>query len=283
MAAVDKQRSSGASSAQRLAEPVLSEGAVSQATRSGLDAEVAELRAAVEQAHFEDAEARASGLLQLPSLRAQQRNDTLELLAIAQLAARKESLAQLTLAELFARDPEHPQRMRDPGPSVENFFARVRAQARESVAVSLHVSALRDVHARVLVEVELQSGRDAVASVHVFSPARADATLGTQALSERAIEPIHVVADVDSRPRLTLELPPLGVQASVVELYVEARAPSGYVLGQSGASSAPLHVRLEPDRTRGLEPEPVRRAWWLWTSLAVGVSAIVITGAALAH
>ncbi|MDB4991256.1 MAG: hypothetical protein JWN04_6434 [Myxococcaceae bacterium] len=249
-------------------------------------AEVSAVRSALEHAEFEDAELHARALLQRGSLSARERNDTLELLAIAQVAARQDAPARATLSELFARDPEHPERLRDPGPNVETFFARVRAESRPSVAAALHVTAMRDARARVLIEVELGEGRDAVDSIHVFaqSPAPAEASQEV-AVASAAIEPAHVVAEVGTRSRLTLALPPVSRWASVVELYVEARAPSGYVLGQSGSLASPLRVRLQPDRASApkLQPTPLRRTWWLWTSVAIVAAGIGVTGALLAQ
>ena len=271
--------------------------------------ELGEIRDAVEQARFEAAAERARSLLLRQSLTARERNDTLELLAIAQIAARHEALAQATLAELFARDPDHPQRMRDPGPNVEAFFARVRAAAHPSVTAQLQVAAMRDARARVLIEVRLGDGRDAVDTVHVLARSRVLASLTQPAprsdpLLSRAPEggqsplenqatgepetadvPVHVLAEVGLSERLVLVLPPAAPEATALDFYVEARAPSGYVLARDGVQDRPLRVRLDgaPPLRSAAQPGPLRRSWWLWTSIAIAVAGASVTGAVLAH
>jgi hypothetical protein len=242
---------------------------------SDVQSELTAVRSELQHAQFEVSEQRARELLARSTLTARERNDTLELLAIAQIAARHEQLAQATLSELFARDPEHPQRMRDPGPNVEAFFARVRAQNHPSLAVALEVRALRDPSQRLLIEVRLGTGRDAVDSVHVL----------TSAEGEQATDPLHVLADVGLRERLLLTLPQQAPDSQVLALYVEARAPSGYLLGHDGSAAAPLRVRLDQPvvPAREIRPTSLGRTWWLWTSVAVVVAGAGVTGALLAH
>jgi hypothetical protein len=237
------------------------------------EATLHELRSAVELAQFERAAVQARALLARDGLRASERNDALELLAIAQIAARDEAGAQATLRELFIRDPNHSPRLRDPGPQVEVAFARAHAEPRPSTSVPVSTSALRDPHGRTLIEVQLGEGRGAVESVDVFAQAEGEAA------------PMHLVADPVASARISLPLPALhprvlAAAAPMLSLYVEARAPSGYVLGRDGTHEAPLRLRLEPE----LEPPraPGKR-WWLWTSVAIVVAGVAVGGAIAAH
>jgi hypothetical protein len=226
------------------------------------------LRDAVEHAQFERAASDARTLLASNELHAHQRNDALELLAIAQIAARDEAGAQDTLQVLYMRDPGHGAKLRDPGPQVEAAFARAHAVARP-LRVQLETGAVRDAHGRTRVEVALGDGRDAVESIDVF-------TSGTD-------EPMHLVADVGSRAKVALTLPALAPELLArpepkLALRVEARAPSGYVLGRDGTHEAPLQVRLDP-----APPEPAGKHWWIWTSVAIVVAGVAIGGAIAAH
>ena len=83
----------------------------------------------------------------------------------------------------------------------------------------------------------------------------------------------------------SLALPALTAHAHTLDFYVEARAPSGYVLARDGSEVAPLRVRLDaaPAARAQRHETPLRRTWWLWTSVAIAVAGIGITGALLAH
>lgn len=233
------------------------------------DRELAALRAAVEHAQFELAQSDARSLLARDDLSADQRNDTLELLAIAQIAARDEVAAQDTLRELYRRDPEHAPKLRDPGPQVEAAFARAHSTPRATPRVEITTAAVRDAYGRTRIELSLGEGRDAVESVDLFATA--------------AGESMHLVADVVRDAKLALTLPALppalmrGAEPRL-SLYVEARAPSGFVLGRDGTRDAPLVVRLEP-----MHDPPAPRRWWVWTGVAIAVAGVAVGSAIAAH
>jgi hypothetical protein len=244
-----------------------------------VDDELAALRAELDQARFDSVEARAKTVLAAPAIAARQRNDALELLAIAQIAARADGAAESTLHELFSRDPEHVSHVRDPGPNVAAMFERVRGQTARALSVPLTLSALRDGQGRVIVDVALGVGHDAVDSVHVF--ARSAQTVAKRVDGPQLDDTSHVVTDVGVRTTLAVALPPAPREASSIALYVEARAPSGTVLGRDGSESAPLIVHL--DVRKACADVPLRRRWWVWTSVALAVSGLAIGGALAAH
>ncbi|MEY4512263.1 MAG: hypothetical protein RLZZ450_4385 [Pseudomonadota bacterium] len=243
---------------------------------------LAALRAELDQARFSSVEARTKTLLAEPTLRARERNDALELLAIAQIAARADAAAEGTLRELFARDPEHVSHVRDPGPNVAAMFERIRGQPASALSVPLTVSAVRDAQGRVIVELALGVGHDAVDTVHVFARAGGAANVAASSAGDQEPDQTsHVVAEVDARTLLAVALPQASRTQSTIALYVEGRAPSGAVLGRDGSESAPLIIHLAPPKA--CADVPLRRRWWVWTSVALAVSGMAIGGALAAH
>ncbi len=227
------------------------------------------LRDAVEHAEFVRAQSDALNLLARDDLSAKQRNDALEFLAISQIAARDEGGAQVSLQELFKRDPAHTLTIRDPGPQVEAAFARAHTATPPVPRVPVEAQAVRDGHGRTRIDVALGEGHDAVETVDVFATG--------------AEESIHLVAELGSGERVALTLPALSPELlarpdAKLALYVEARAPSGYVLGRDGTREAPLQVRLNPPQERA-----ERRQWWVWTSVAIAIAGAAIGGAIAAH
>ena len=234
--------------------------------------ELDELHAALEQARFEEARTRALELLAAEQLSARQRNEVLELLAVAQVAARDEAGARATLALLFGRDPAHRERLRDPGPTVSAAFARARNEGHEPHVPQVEAQVARDPVGRALVEVALGAGRDAVDSVHLFAR-RTD--------GERA----HLVSEVGNRAIVRFALPAAGSpdDGGQLALWVEARAPSGSVLARAGTEADPLQFALPPAARLCTQAPPLRRAWWLWTSVAIAVAGIGVSGAIVAR
>lgn len=235
---------------------------------------LAALQTAIDEARFQEAERQARALLLRSDLRAHERNRGLELLAVTQIAARQDVAAQATLAELYARDPDHPTRLGDQGPRVAAAHARAQAHARTTPRVVLGSVLGRDARGRPLLEVQLGAGRDAIDSVHVFS----------HAIDEENVT--HLVAAVGTLERLTVPLPAPPAGAVELAIYLEARAPSGAVIGRQASREAPLRGVLPAYEVRCEKPPevPVRRAWWLWTSIAlVAVAGIGVGGALAAH
>jgi hypothetical protein len=202
------------------------------------------------------------------------------LLAIVQIAARRESQAKDTLRLLLRRDPEHPRRVADPGPTVDAAFAHARQVAVDVVNVPLAYTLARDTSQRLRLSVELEpeaaEARDAVQGVHVFVRDARGAPLA------------HLVSDVEASNTLGFVLPEVDAGARELALHVEARAPSGVVLGQLGEPDAPLRVAL-PARPVVVHtcppppPKPVRREWWLWTSVALVISSFTVASALALH
>lgn len=236
---------------------------------------LAQAKTALERAQFGAAERMLIELLAQSSIAARERNDALELFAIVQVAERKEGKARETLQLLLRRDPDHPRRVLDPGPAVDAAFARVKQSPTPPLQVPMQFSLRRDASARPLLAIELGDGRDAVESVHVFLP------------EPEAGSSSHLVSAVRGDAPLRLVLPEAPRARSELALYLEARAPSGAVLGRVGDATSPVYVPLPrvagPLETCAAPSRPLRREWWVWTTVGLVVSGIIVASAVTAH
>jgi hypothetical protein len=249
-------------------------------SRARVEQNLVQAKLALERAHFSEADHLLSEVFAEPSLSAQLRNDALELLAIVQIAARRESQAKDTLRLLLRRDPEHPRRVADPGPAVDAAFAHARQMAVDVVNVPLTYWLGRDASQRLSLSVDLQAeqaeARDAVQDVHVFVRDAQGAPLA------------HLVGEVEGASELGFLLPEADAGGRELALHVEARAPSGVVLGQVGEPDAPVRVAL-PARAAaaavcsGKSLKPLRREWWLWTSIGLVISGFAVASALTLH
>jgi hypothetical protein len=235
---------------------------------------VGAIRAALDEARFEDAGRLAQSLLAEPGTSARDRNDTLELVAIVQIAQRNGERASETLNLLFERDAEHPQRVHDPGPAVDAAISRARRLGRVPATVTMHASPRRDAYGRALLDVELVVGADLVDTLHVFVRAERD---------PHFTELVHRVSVIEPA---TLLLPAAALGAANYKWFVEARAPSGLVLARVADRNAPLETTLRaPAAAATCEPvrrvEPLRERWWLWTSVGAAIAGIAV-GSAIA-
>lgn len=239
---------------------------------------VALVREALEQARFEQAEQRAVALLSRNDVSARDRNDTLELLAIVQIAQRNTPEAGKTLKLLFDRDGEHPRRVVDPGPTVDGAFARARRAPHEPVSVALRGSPRRDAYGREWLDLEIVGGARAVDALHVFARAGRDA----------AFTEVVQYPSVDDRATALLPAAPLGAER--FQWYVEARAPSGLLLARLSSPSAPQESELGPRAAASLkecpvvhrEPPLIQR-WWVWTTAGLVIAGAMVSGAVAAR
>jgi hypothetical protein len=236
-------------------------------------------RAALDKARFDVAKQRAQRLLERADLDARTRNAALELSAIIDTAARRERAAQATLAELYARDPLHPRRVYDPGPAVETAFTKAHARAQGPLKVAFSAVPERQKDGTLQLKLRVYAGGDAVESVHVRMWLPGDR------------EPIDVSAELRLREQLALTLPTPPVLKGTLPVVIEARSPGGFVLGQIGSTQepAPLHLPAPLILTTPAPascpapPPPIRRAWWLWTSLSLVVTGIALSAGYIAQ
>lgn len=233
------------------------------------EAELHKTKLALEQARFDEVARLANQLLSADDLPARVRNEARELLAIAQIAARKEREAMETLRGLYRRDPAYARQVQDPGPTVDAVFARARQSTTDTIEVPLRYVVETDAHKRLRLAVDLPAQRDAVDTVHVT-------------IDEPAGVPLaHMVGDVvDARP-LSFVLPPAGPTTRSLQLQIEARAPSGAVLGR--LREVQVRVPAVPPPPPCPQPKPLRREWWLWTTIGLVVSGFAVASAVAAN
>jgi len=239
-------------------------------------------RAALDKARFDVAKQRAQRLLERRDLDARTRNAALELSAIIDTAARRERAAQATLAELYARDPLHPRRVYDPGPAVETAFAKAHAHTQGSVNVAFSALPRRQRDGTLQLRLRIHRGANAVESVHV-----------RLWLPGENAEPVEVSAVLGLREQLALTLPMPVSYAGALPVVMEARSPGGYVLGHIGSGEAPARLSVPalqpaeapppPSCLAPASPRPLRRAWWLWTSIGVVVTGLAFSAGYLAQ
>jgi hypothetical protein len=236
---------------------------------------LAQAKTALERAQFDAAEKLLTDLLAHGVLSARERNDALELFAIGQIAERKELRARKTLQQLLVRDPDHQRRVPDPGPAVDAAFARVKQGPLEKLDVPLEFSLRRDPSQRLLLLLQLGDGRDAVDSVPVFVE------------GQTGEPPSHLVSTLSSDQPLSLVLPAPPQHSPALHLYLEARAPSGAVLGRVGTAAEPVQVPLPsvdgPLAACTVAPKLLRREWWVWTTVGLVVAGFVIGSAVSAQ
>lgn len=248
------------------------------------EAALAAARELVFQARFAQAVSAARGILDRADLSAADRNATLELLAIAQLANRQEDDAEQTLALLYSRDPGHRLTDPDASPPVLSAFALAREARPEPVPVRLeHVTPALTTREPPELSVRIAEGADAVAEVRLVyrmggeAPSR---VVMTQRADGTYVARIPVVGDASS--------------ATDVAYHIEALAPSLTPLARAGTAAEPLQLRI-PAETRGgvahvpATPEPapapgggsVAEEWWFWTLIAVVVVGGAVTAGVL--
>ncbi|MFT3923495.1 MAG: hypothetical protein QM778_13245 [Myxococcales bacterium] len=237
-------------------------------------------RAALEKARFDVAKQRAQRLLERSDLDARTRNAALELSAIIDTAARRERAAQATLAELYARDPLHPRRVYDPGPAVETAFAKAHARTQGPVQVAFSALTRRQDDGTLLLQLRIYRGANAVESMHV-----------RLWLPGENADPVEVSAVLGLREQLSLTLPTPLSYTGPLPVVMEARSPGGYVLGHIGSLETPAQLAIPPGPPSepvipacpAPERRPLRREWWLWTSVGVVVTGLAFSAGYLAQ
>lgn len=259
--------------------------------RAQSERELAAARDLILEARFSEAVTAARQILERTDLSAADRNATLELLAVAQLANRQQREAQETLALLYSRDPGHRLTDPDASPPVISAFARAREAEPPQIPVRIeHAPPTLTVRQAPELRVRLGEGADAVAELRLVYRIGAEApsrVVMTQRADGSYIARIPVVGDASS--------------ATDVAYHIVALAPSLAPLASAGSAAEPLQLRIpaesrasapppaqaeQPPSSRAPDPAPapapaggsVAEEWWFWTLIAV----LVIGGAVTA-
>ncbi len=252
-------------------------GATAARSGDGADAQLAAARELVLHASYRNALPACVTYLERSDLSAVQRNQGLELLAIIHLALRDEVSARQALSELLARDPDYRLSDPDVSPVVLSAFARARAQARPVAVVLAHDPPLLTRRRAPLVSVRVEENGGAVSEIRLHHRQRGERRAGTVVL--------RLGAEATAEGRLPLASEDTAYTA---EYWIEAVAPSGFVLGRRGSETEPLAIVIpasapETIVVRGADPvgptQPqggdVTSEAWFWALIGV-----VVVGAA---
>jgi len=244
--------------------------------QSGADADLGAIRQQMEEASFREAATGLEGYLARTDLDAAQRNAGLELDAMLSLARRDETRASSVLTELYARDPGHRLEDPDASPVVVSAFARARESATQrAVSVETDAGGALARHEAPTIEVRLTGGADIVQEIGVSYRLQGAERFSVLVLAPESSGVASATLPIGSDPG-----------AQTIELFVEARAPSGHVLASAGSASEPRRIVI-PAASAASGPvtsaggsvgEPtdggggdVAGEWWLWTLVGVAV------------
>lgn len=251
-------------------------------------------RELIQQARFADAVDAARALLESPALSAAERNQALEVMAIAQVADRQRDEAAETLALLYSRDPGH--RLSDPNasPPVLSAFAQAREARPEPVSVRLeHSPPTLTRREAPQVVVRIAEGADAIAELRLsyrMGEEGATRVVMTERADGTYVARIPVIGDASS--------------ATDVAYQIVALAPSLTPLASAGSAAAPLQLRIPAETRAAIAHEPVgerpfadgsapstpapsegggsvAEEWWFWTLLVAVVAGGAITAGVL--
>lgn len=197
---------------------------------------LAQIREQVLYASYREARSGVEAYLERDDLDADQRNAGLETLATIHIALRQTPRAREILAQLYARDPGHRLSDPDASPPVLSAFGRARANPPEPVSVGLDdETAELDRRAPPTVRVSVREGRGAVTEIRL-------------AYRQGGGAFTTVVMTLDGG-RASARVPLLEDGAAyTMSYYVQARAPSGHVLGTLGSDVEPLDLVI-PERS----------------------------------
>jgi hypothetical protein len=249
-------------------------------------AAIAALREQVTYAQYPEAIASGTSLLARGDLAARQRNETLELIAIAQIANRQAQDAQRTLATLYARDPEHRPNDPDASPPVVAAFARARESSPSAIAIDLAHSSPGTLPRREppLIEVRASRGADAIHEIRlayrigdetawsqvVMNPGASGLWSGRIPIVGSDEHGLDVDYQLIALAPSGAELARLGTATEPLELRVPAEAPGPLAVARAAepapdsASIAPFEDETEPSRSIAEEP-----GFWVVIGLVV--------------
>lgn len=239
------------------------------AAQDSPDAQLTAARELVLHASYRPALTATQTYLERADLSAAQRNAGLELVAIIHLALRDEVSARQALAELYARDPDFRLTDPDASPVVLSAVARARAQARAVTVTMAHDPPQLTRRRAPLISVRLEEGADAVSEIRMHHRARGQANVETVVM--------RIGQQATAEGRLPLIADPAAYTA---EYWLEAVAPSGYVLARRGSPERPVaidipietvEVRVET-RTEIVETQTdIAAEPWFWVLIGLVV------------
>lgn len=246
---------------------------LASAQSGGPEADLAAARELVLHASYRPALTATQRYLARGDLSAAQRNSGLELVAIIHLALRDEVSARQALSQLFARDPDFRLTDPDASPVVLSAVARARSQARPVAVTLAHDPPALNRRRAPLISVHIEEGADAVAEIRMHHRVRGQTNV------ETVVMRIGELATAEGRLPLISD-----PAAYTAEYWLEAVAPSGYVLARRGSEVQPIAVNVPVEtvevrvetRTEIVETQAdVTSEAWFWVLIGL----VVVGGA----
>lgn len=235
-------------------------------------AALSQIREQVLYANYRDALSQVETFLERSDLDPAERNAGLEVLATIHVALRQTSAAEEVLQRLYARDPGHRLTDPDASPPVLSAFGRARANPPPAIEVAV-ANETPELERRGPPQIRVRIG-EGLAAVSELRLAYRQGASGFRT--------VVMTLDEDTG---AARIPVLEERdAYSVSYYVEARAPSGHVIGRLGSAGEPITLavpeaagpvivtRTTPGASEGED------LWWLW--LVAG--AVVLAGGAVA-
>lgn len=224
------------------------------------------------------------------SATASQRVEALELMGVLHFNLNRRPRARQMFERLLNVDPSHELTDTSYPPRLLRFYTSIRERFIPQVSVDIEVDAFQDPPGSdtLLIEATVAGTTGGVAEVVALVRSRGDESF-RRALMTR--EGDDFFAEI-----------PLRNGVNELEYYVEAAAPSGYVLAHAGSADAPLSVSAEASAGvsynteseegnrgeegsdgAGAEGEQRRwyATWWFWTIVGVVVAGGVATAVVL--
>jgi hypothetical protein len=197
-----------------------------------------------------------------------------ELIGAIRVLQNRQEPAREAFSRLLALDPGHQIDDPDIPPRVTKLFRAVHDGGVEPAAPALDLRVPPDPPADERLDLEVVASGDAegVATIVVFA---------RRAASE-SFEPHEARREGDA---YVVAVEPLG--EATLEVYVEARAPSGHVLARLATADEPRTIEAEAPRAEAppevVEPatRPWYRRWWVWTIVGAVVAGGAVTGIVL--
>ena len=242
---------------------------------------------------YEDAISTLRSVVTDPGATPSQRLEALELTAVLHMALRRPAQARQTFEQLLNLDPRHE--LTDPGypPAVQQLYTETRSSFihQAGVSVAPNIPETMPDGPTVPLAMTLSGQTQGVERAVVFVRSPGEPNFRRATMRRNGLE---FSADVPA---------PAGNAA--LEYYIEAQAPSGFVLASLGTDTEPGLIQPNPNRSTGgweTPPDagpgtddpgddggegPIRprrawyRSWWFWTIVGVAVAGGAAAGLAV--
>ena len=203
-----------------------------------------------------------------PEATSQQRVEALEIAGLSYLILGEDAAARAAFEELLDIDPYYQLREETGSPKIREFFAGVKARARDTSFAELVHAAPTAARSGAIAELEVSTGRGASEIVEVVVRWRGRGAVAYQSAMFRRREHDRWAAGIAL---------PESEKRWVLEYYVEARDLAGRAIGQIGGPNAPLAIPVEAGGVLSISRTPWYRRWYV-----IGAAGAAAVGAGVA-